>query len=202
MPRRSDARERMIRSAALLFRERGIHGTSFADVLAHSGAPRGSVYHHFRGGKTQLAEEAIRWAGEFTVAGAAAALVEEDPVAAVGVFGRRWTTILRESDFTAGCPIVAAALEGEREPTVRDVAGEVFADWQATIAASLHERGLPPARAGSVATLLIAAIEGGIIMSRAERSSRPLEQVAAELEHVMAAALPGDAAAPEARRAR
>src|SRR5207245_307823 len=62
MPRKSEARQKMIESAALLFRERGIHGTSFADVLAHSGAPRGSVYHHFSGGKTQLAEETIRWA--------------------------------------------------------------------------------------------------------------------------------------------
>src|SRR3712207_8589123 len=50
-----------------LFRssERGVQGTSFADVLEHSGAPRGSIYHHFGGGKTQLAEEATRWAGEY-----------------------------------------------------------------------------------------------------------------------------------------
>jgi TetR/AcrR family transcriptional regulator, lmrAB and yxaGH operons repressor len=52
MPRTSDARQKMIESAAVLFRERGIHGRSFTDVLGHSGAPRGSIYHHFRGGKT------------------------------------------------------------------------------------------------------------------------------------------------------
>jgi AcrR family transcriptional regulator len=195
MPRRSDARQKMIRSAALLFRERGIHGTSFSDVLAHSGAPRGSVYHHFRGGKTQLAEETIRWAGEFTIAGAVAALEEHDPVEAIGVFRRQWTKILRGSDFAAGCPIVAAAVEGDREPTVRDVAGEVFADWQKTVAQSFRKRGLPASRARSLATLLLAAIEGGIILSRAERSVRPLERVTAELENVMAAAFAPDAAA-------
>ncbi|MDQ2631261.1 MAG: TetR/AcrR family transcriptional regulator, partial [Actinomycetota bacterium] len=74
MPRQSDARDRMIRSAATLFRERGVEGTAFADVLEHSSTPRGSVYHHFPGGKQQLAEEATRWAGELMAAGIAASL--------------------------------------------------------------------------------------------------------------------------------
>src|SRR3954454_8417894 len=108
---RTDSRERMIASAALLFRRRGIEGTSFSDVLDHSGAPRGSIYHHFRGGKTQLAEEATRWAGEFIVAGAVAALADDDPVGAIDTFREQWTRILRRSDFAAGCVIVAATLE-------------------------------------------------------------------------------------------
>src|ERR1700740_1448472 len=117
MPRKSDARQRMIESAAQLFSERGIEGTSFADVLAHSGAPRGSVYHHFAGGKTQLVEDATRWAGEFTIAGAVAALERSDTVAAIGSFRRHWSKVLRASDFERGCPIASAALEGAREPT-------------------------------------------------------------------------------------
>src|SRR3954447_12045048 len=112
MPRESDARRRMIESAAVLFRERGVQGTSFADVIAHSGAPRGSIYHHFQGGKTQLAEETTRWAGEFIVAGAVAALAEHDPVAAIETFRRQWARLLERSDFAAGCVIVAATLEG------------------------------------------------------------------------------------------
>ncbi|MBJ7328339.1 MAG: TetR/AcrR family transcriptional regulator [Solirubrobacteraceae bacterium] len=188
MPRTSDARQRMIQSAALLFRERGIEGTTFADVLEHSGAPRGSVYHHFRGGKTQLAEESVRWAGEFTLAGTAAVLQEHDPVAAVGIFRRQWSEILRDSDFRAGCPIVAAAVDGEHEPTVREIAGEVFADWEQLIADAFAERGVPADRARSMATLLVAAIEGGIVLSRAQRSVKPLERVTAELETVIATA--------------
>src|SRR4051795_7175660 len=111
MPRTTDARQKMIESAAVLFRERGVLGTSFTDVLERSGAPRGSIYHHFQGGKTQLAEEATRWAGEFIVAGTVAALGEGDPLAAIDPFRRQWTRILRRSDFTAGCVIVAATLE-------------------------------------------------------------------------------------------
>src|SRR5688572_33420325 len=75
-----DSRQRMLESAAILFRERGVHGTSFSDVLAHSAAPRGSIYHHFPGGKAQLAEEATRYAAEFITGGLTAALAREDPV--------------------------------------------------------------------------------------------------------------------------
>jgi TetR/AcrR family transcriptional regulator, lmrAB and yxaGH operons repressor len=189
MPRHSDARQKMIESAALLFRERGIQGTSFADVLAHSGAPRGSIYHHFRRGKTQLAEESTRWAGEFIVAGTVAALAQHDPVQAIDTFRRRWSATLRRSDFAAGCPIVAAALEGDREPTVRDAAGLVFSSWEKVLVAALRERGVPGARADTIATLLIASIEGAIVMARAQRSTRPLERVAKELAHVVSDAL-------------
>src|SRR3954471_20438797 len=159
MPRRSDARQKMIESAAVLFRERGVQGTSFADVLEHSGAPRGSIYHHFERGKTQLAEEATRWAGEFIVAGTVAALAENDPLAAIDSFRRWWTTLLRRSDYAAGCVIVAATLEGDREPSVRDAAGEAFAEWEGVLAGAFRDRDVPAERARSIATLLIAAIE-------------------------------------------
>jgi AcrR family transcriptional regulator len=189
MPGKSDARQKMIESAALLFSERGVHGTSFTDVLAHSGAPRGSVYYHFSGGKTELVEDATRWAGEFTIAGAVAAIERRDPVAAVGSFRRHWSRILRASDFGGGCPVATAALEGSHEPTARDIAGEVFGDWQKVVSDALRRRGVPAARAHSIATLVLASIEGAIILCRSQRSLRPLERVSDELELVMASAL-------------
>src|SRR3712207_4481646 len=182
MPRRSDARQKMIQSAAVLFRERGVHGTSFADVLEHSGAPRGSIYHHFQGGKTQLAEEATRYAGEFIVAGTVAPLADKDPVKAIDTFRKQWTKLLRHSDFAAGCVIVAATLEGAREPTVRDAAGRAFPAWEKVLADALRERNVPRARASSIATVMIAAIEGAIILARAQRTTRPLERVNRELQ--------------------
>jgi TetR/AcrR family transcriptional regulator, lmrAB and yxaGH operons repressor len=195
VPRQSDARQQMITSAAVLFRERGVQGTAFADVLAHSGAPRGSIYHHFRRGKTELAEEATRWAGEFIVAGTVAALAENDPVRALDTFRRRWTKILRGSDFAAGCPIVAATLEGDRDPTVRDAAGQAFSAWEKVLVTALRERGLATARARSIAALMIAGIEGAIVLARAKRSTRPLEQVSTELQNVVSDALSAAATA-------
>src|SRR3954470_20486575 len=97
-----DPRARMIDSAAELFRERGVNGTSFSDVLERSGAPRGSLYHWFPGGKAQLAEETTRYAGEVIAAGLAAALEEKDPVAAIHGFARLYRDLLRRSDFGAG----------------------------------------------------------------------------------------------------
>src|SRR5437868_9939475 len=99
MPRTSDAGQKMIESAAVLFRERGVQGTSFADVLEHSGAPRGSIYHHFPGGKAQLAEETTRWAGDYIVRGTLAALAAGDPVAALAALRKDWARTLERSGF-------------------------------------------------------------------------------------------------------
>jgi AcrR family transcriptional regulator len=178
----------MIVSAALLMREHGVEATSFSEVIARSGAPRGSIYHHFPGGKAQLIEEATRYAGEFTAAGLVAALGEDDPVSAVHAFAGTWTEILRRSDFGAGCPVVAATLEGERTPAVRDAAGVAFTSWEEPIAAALAPR-TGPERAASIATLFVAAIEGAVIVARAQRSTEPVQRVAGELELVLRGAL-------------
>jgi TetR/AcrR family transcriptional repressor of lmrAB and yxaGH operons len=183
---KSDVRERMIQSAALLFRRQGIEGTSFADVLEHSGAPRGSIYHHFPGGKSQLAEEATRYAGDFIAAGLVMALADDDPLAAIRTFTRTWLDVLRGTDFAAGCPVVAAAVEGDRIPGARDAAGAAFARWEDLLTSAIERKGMSADRARSVASLVVAAIEGAIVMARAQRSTKPLERVAAEIERVVA----------------
>src|SRR5437868_10388052 len=100
-------RERMIRSALVLMGEHGVEATSLAQVLEHSGAPRGSIYHHFPGGKAQLVEEATRYAGD-RMAKLLTRTVDEhdDPAAAVEALSNFWSTVLRDSDFTAGCPVL------------------------------------------------------------------------------------------------
>jgi AcrR family transcriptional regulator len=185
----ADARARMIQSAVVLFRERGVHGTSFNDVLEHSGAPRGSIYHHFPGGKAQLAEEATRYAGEFIAAGLARSLESDDPVAAIRAFAATWREILRTSDFESGCPIMSATLEGERSPGARDAAAATFARCESLLADAFVRAGVEPARARALGTLAIAAVEGGIVLARAQRSALPLERVADELEALVAAAI-------------
>jgi TetR/AcrR family transcriptional regulator, lmrAB and yxaGH operons repressor len=183
----TDPRQRMIESAAVLMRERGVSATSFTEVLAHSGAPRGSIYHHFPGGKAQLIDEATRYAGEFTAAAFATALAQDDPVAAISRFTDMWVRILQRSDFGAGCPVVAAALEGA--DVARKSAAQGFAKWQALLAKALEPHGVDPERARSLAALTIAAIEGGIVLARAQRSPEPLERVAQELERLVVTVL-------------
>src|SRR5437763_1617635 len=110
-------RERMIRSALVLMGEQGVEATSFSQVLEHSGAPRGSIYHHFPGGKAQLVEEATQYAGD-RIAKLLTRAVDEhdDPVAAVEALSNFWSAVLHNSDFTAGCPVLAATLEADRSP--------------------------------------------------------------------------------------
>jgi AcrR family transcriptional regulator len=179
----------MIWSAALLMRKHGVDGTSFSEVIERSGAPRGSIYHHFPGGKAQLVEEATRYAGEFIASGLAAALAEDDPVTAIHHFVSGWTAVLRRSDFSAGCPVVAASLEGDRSPGVRDAAGAAFARWEEILADGLEPHLHDAARSRELATLVIAAIEGAVVLVRAQRSTAPLQKVAAELERLLASAL-------------
>jgi TetR/AcrR family transcriptional repressor of lmrAB and yxaGH operons len=203
----ADARDRMIESAAVLFRERGVHGTSFSDVLEHSGAPRGSIYHHFPGGKAQLAAEATRYASEYTARALAAALEHDDPVAAVRAFAALWRKLLPATDFASGCPVVSATLEGERSPAARDAAGAGFREWEELLAGALERRGAPRERARSLATLVVSAVEGAIVLARAQRSLDPLERVTDELEALVGGAVAaegtsGRAATRPARAAR
>jgi len=182
----------MIQSAALLFREHGIAATSFADVIEHSGAPRGSIYHHFPGGKAQLAEEATRYAGQY-IAAAITQAGEADPAAVIRHFVAFWRTALEASDFAAGCPVAAAALQGDQAPGARDAAGAAFAHWQELTAGMIERRGVSAKQARSMAALAVAAIEGAIVMARAQRSAQPLEQVGAALE-ALASGAPAETA--------
>jgi AcrR family transcriptional regulator len=179
----------MIQSAMLLIGEQGVEATSFSQVLAHSRAPRGSIYHHFPHGKAQLVEEATRAGGDLIAAGLAAALKKEDPIAAVNGIADFWRTALRETEYAVGCPVVAATVDGGRIPGAQEAARETFARWAGLHAAILQRAGVPEKRARSIGTLLVAAIEGAIVVARAERSTEPLEHVIGELHLLLRAAV-------------
>jgi len=176
----------MVMSTALLLREHGLTGTSVRDVIDHSGAPRGSIYHHFPDGKVQLVEEAVALAGDAITSGIRQLTSEDgDPVAAIHTFVSVMRHVLVSTDFRGGCPVVAVAAESpaDREEQVRlsNVTARVFTDWNAAMAEGLVAKGIEPARAKSLATLLIASIEGAVVMCRAQHSTVPLDDVESEL---------------------
>lgn len=179
----------MIDSAVTLFRKHGVEGTAFSDVIEHSGAPRGSIYHHFPGGKSQLAEEATRRAGRQLSAGIAVSIEAGDPVAALHSMTALYAEGLERTGYAIGCPIAAASVEGERSPGARDAAGETFAEWEDLLARAFRGRGVPAARARSLGTLAVSAIEGALLLARAQRSPKPLERVGRELEAIAREAL-------------
>jgi AcrR family transcriptional regulator len=183
-------RERMVISAALLIRERGAHPTAIADVLEHSGAPRGSAYHYFPGGRTQLLCEAIDYAGEYIAGridkGATGLDVLDDLVA-------DYRNQLIRTDYRAGCPVVAVAVEAgdpakhDQAKAVIDRAAAAFARWTDLIAQRLIADGVSAERADELAMLTTTAIEGAIVVARASRDLKPLDLVHRQLRALLQA---------------
>jgi AcrR family transcriptional regulator len=175
---RTGSRQRMVQSTALLFSQFGFSGTGFSDVLGHSGAPRGSIHDYFPGGKTQLAREAVDYAASVVAASAAG---EGDPLGVLRTFVTGWRRTLRSSDFRAGCPVLAVAVEAHAGPELADAAAAAFARWEDLLAAAMRRSGIPRGRASRLATLSVAAIEGAIVLCRARRDTSPLDRVEREL---------------------
>ncbi len=186
-------RERMVVSAALLIRERGAHATAISDVLEHSGAPRGSAYHYFPGGRTQLLCEAVDFAGEHV----AAIITEaEGGPQLLDTLIEKYRRQLLDTDFRAGCPIVAVSVEAgeesdrERMAPVIERAATVFDRWSDLIAARFIADGIPRDRAGELAMLATTAIEGAILLARVRRDLMPLDVVHRQLRDLLLAEVP------------
>jgi AcrR family transcriptional regulator len=184
----------MVISAALLIRERGAHPTAIADVLEHSGAPRGSAYHYFPGGRTQLLSEAIDYAGEYVAAKIAQA---ETGLDALDEFVADYRKQLLRSDFRAGCPIVAVSVEAgdpDRPDTATPViqrAAAAFARWTDLITARLVSDGVSKERAAELAMLTTTSCEGAIVVARASRDVNALDLVHGQLRALVLAEISG-----------
>lgn len=176
--RRGSTREKMVRTAAVLLREHGVAGTTIDRVLAVSGAPRGSVYHHFPGGRAQLLSEAVEFATDSIIelAGAAG---EGGPAVALDAFVALWREQLIASDYRAGCPVVAVVVDSDPAlPELTEQAGEAFGRWQSVLARMLGERGMTATSADRLALQSLCILEGAVAVSRARRGISPLDEAA------------------------
>ena len=191
-PRRSESRERMVVSTAALLREYGASATSIDRVLLHSGASRGSVYHYFPQGRAQLVGEAVDLAGEYVGRKIEAMTEADDPVRSLDALFDYWRVQLVDNDFRVGCPVVAVAVEtNDDAPQLTRSAAAVFGRWQEALGSVLVRGGLPEERGRRLASMIIAAIEGAIIICRAQRSTDPLDATAAEIHDLLTQALAG-----------
>lgn len=182
-----DTRERMLDSAIELFRRDGYTGTGFRDVVAHGGAPRGSIYHHFPEGKVQLGVEALELAGDRIEAVFRQGAREgSDFVSGFEWVWSWWTGYVVGDDFEAGCPVGGVAIESHPDaPELRAATDRVFRRWEDSVARGLRFFGVPDDEAFSLASLIIAAQEGATILARASRSPEPLERVGACLADLL-----------------
>src|SRR6059058_708498 len=177
----TDSRASMVRSAASLIRSRGVSATSFSDVLADSGAPRGSIYHHFPDGKRQLAEDAIGWTSD-QVLGHLRSCRARTPADLLACFIDLWRQSVLASRGSTGCAVAGVAIDiGAFEDDLIGLVRTTFQSWVAELAGRLEDLKVPSDRARSIAFTAVASMEGALILCRAEGTSRPLEAVAKEL---------------------
>jgi AcrR family transcriptional regulator len=169
----------MIDGAIRLLAKQGLQATSFSEVLALTGAPRGSVYHHFPEGKDQLVSAAVDRAG----AHALHALDGKQGVSAeevTTVFLALWRELLVRSDCGAGCAVLAVTVATDSQELLQH-AGAVFRAWRGQLAALFEQGGLTEKEASQFAAILVAASEGAVVLSRAEQSLEPFDLVADQL---------------------
>jgi TetR/AcrR family transcriptional repressor of lmrAB and yxaGH operons len=166
----------MVASAAELLARQGLQATSFSEVLERSGAPRGSVYHHFPGGKDQLIGSALDLAGDRAIEllDRKAGVPAEEMAA---WFLHIWREVLVRSSYDAGCAVLAVTVATD-SPELRDHAALVFRSWRRRLAELLEQGGLKTRDADRFAATLIASSEGAVALSRAEQSLKPFDLVA------------------------
>lgn len=173
----------MIDAARRLFRGGGYRGTALSDVLESSGAPRGSVYFHFPGGKEELGVEVATLVGADMVRNVnRQAAKSKTPEELVARMVKHMADQLVESDYVDGCSLAPMVLEMSRESAaLREATNRAFHDWQAALSARMAEQGLAPDRAPAIAGLAVSALEGALVLSRASRSRAPMQNVADEI---------------------
>ncbi len=174
-------KDTLVHTAMRLFREQGYASTGLQQVLAQSGAPKGSLYHYFPGGKESLGEAAVTLAGGLIAEMLAnlATKHREDSHAFVAGYCKTMAGWMKESDFQSGCPIATTMLEtAPRSPTMTQVGNDVLDLWIETITPVFLASGLSRREAGTRAQFLLSSMEGALIIARVRRSTRPITDLA------------------------
>lgn len=170
----------LVRTAMRLFRRQGFASTGLQQILVESGAPRGSLYHYFPSGKEALGEAAVELAGRLIhdmLAEHAARHAE--PRAFLRAYCRTMAGWMAESGFRSGCPIATTLLETvPASPAITRAGQRAIDSWVAVIARVFASAGVEGRDARRRAQLVVAAMEGALILSRVRQSERPILDVA------------------------
>ena len=183
-------KKKLVEATAALLRRQGYHATGLSAIVEESGAPRGSLYFYFPGGKDELAVAALEASGvEWRTRIEAAVEGAPDLGGAIDAVVRVLADDLAASDWQNGCPVAAVALEAT-SPVVHAAVERHYARWQDEIAERIARFGVAKAAAAQLATVALAAIEGGLLLARVQRSKAPLLAVGAALRAMTATLAP------------
>jgi TetR/AcrR family transcriptional regulator, lmrAB and yxaGH operons repressor len=192
MAKVSSAREGMLSAAVELFSARGYEGVGVAELLAKSGAPRGSLYFHFPGGKEQIGAEVVARVGAEVAARFRG--LHDSGVDMHTFIERVFKTTAKESKergYTASCPMAAIATGfGNDNPKLAAAVREAFASWEQEIALAARARGMSEKNAAAFASAMLAAMEGAFVVSKAQASSAAHINASRAVQTLAAALLP------------
>ena len=177
-------RESILEAAVRLFRRQGYAATGLNEILAASGAPKGSLYYYFPNGKAEIGLAAIELAAE-KVAGTLSSLAAKGarPEAIVGRYLAMVGNWMRQSAYADGSPITTVVLEmASRDDKIREAAANAFRRWAGILEQAAIEHGCEPTQAAETARVTIAIIEGALIQCRVHRSASPLSEAAAQVK--------------------
>jgi TetR/AcrR family transcriptional regulator, lmrAB and yxaGH operons repressor len=179
----ASTREQIIEATCELLELQGYHATGLNEIVSKSKSPKGSLYYHFPGGKEEIAVEAITYVGNVVLNRIREHLAQVDaPDEAIRNFIRNIAYNVEMSGFRAGGPITTIALEtASSNERLRDECQRIYDSWKSSFFDKLVAGGMKPERAQRIAAIIIAAIEGGVILCRTAQSRMPLEDVADEI---------------------
>jgi TetR/AcrR family transcriptional regulator, lmrAB and yxaGH operons repressor len=186
----SDTRDRLIRTTSRLLRKQGYGATGLNQVMAEARAPKGSMYFHFPGGKEELAAAAVDHFAARVMQRLEDGLVEADTVGeAVATFFDDYVEHFQRTNFCEGCAVATVALDAaSAHEALAAATGRALRGWIDRFAEALEAEGRSPAEAHRLATLIVAAIEGTVVIGKGERSTEPFVAVQAVLRDLLAPA--------------
>ena len=187
--KRESSRTRLISAAAQLFQEQGFAATGLSEILDRAQTPKGSLYHHFPGGKAELGVAAMEAAGQVLQHTLTSRLENQGSAAgAIRAFADDLAGWLEGSDFSRGCPVATVALE--QANGAPDLVAAIHGAFEGVIdalARQLVAEGTPAERARRLATLCLSTLEGALILARTQRSGAAVRMAGEELAHLLSA---------------
>lgn len=171
------AKQAMIESTIGLLNEKGYYGTSTNEILSRAGAPRGSMYYHFPGGKDEIVIASIEVAGRW-IEDKLLEVCQEEQAAeeTLSAIFELFRADLCDSNFTCGCPIAAVALEcsGQDSPIALACA-EVYQNWENVLLSFVQTLPhIPEQKTHELAKLIFILIEGAVLVARSKAQLLPL----------------------------
>ena len=162
----TDTRSRLVNAMQITLQRNGLHGTGLTELLAQAKAPKGSLYHHFPGGKEELALAAIEQTAEQLVRFFTRLFAEhDDPLEAIAHWIESALRRIEASEFRLGCPM-----------DLRLAINHSFNRVQQQLASHLNTAGYPAEHSADLAALIFSSYEGGLIMARVAGDTLPLER--------------------------